>query len=87
MKLPVWDGSDVPGEIICMKDDTVYKVISGDDLVESYSLHESNGFYSASQGFFDMLRNGERPVSDVISGKDSVEISDCIRFRKTKYAK
>lgn len=81
--LPVWSGTDTPGELVCMKDGEEYKRISGDDLVPVYTLYESNGYYAESQIFFDELRSGERPASDVISGKASVEIAQAIRERKT----
>ena len=85
--LPVWGGADAPGELVCFKEKKVYKRISGDDLVKQYTLHESNGFYAESQVFFDELRAGKRPKSDVISGKSSVEIARCIRTRQNYYSR
>lgn len=87
LKIPVWDGSDVPGELICMHDDKVYKTVSGNELIDEYTIYEANGFYQESQSFFDLLRNGERPVSDVASGASTVEIMKCIRERITEYKK
>lgn len=83
--LPVWGGADAPGKLVCMKGGAEYKTIEGGDLVGEYSLHESNGFYDESASFFDLLRAGERPESDVITGKTSVEIAHFIRQRKDKY--
>ena len=85
--LPVWGGVDAPGKLVCMKDGQVYKTISGDELVGEYTLHESNGFYNESADFFDMLRERKRPVSDIISGMDGVELARCIRERKEVYKK
>ena len=79
--LPVWSGNDTPGELVCMKDGVNYKTISGNDLVKQYTLFESNGYYAESEIFFDELRSGERPVSDVITGHSSVKIAECIRNR------
>ena len=83
--LPVWGGADTPGELVCYKEHQEYKRISGNDLVKQYTLHESNGFYAESQMFFDELRAGMRPESDVITGKSSVEIAQCIRNRQEYY--
>lgn len=81
--LPVWSGTDTPGELVCMKDGVEYKRISGNDLIPEYTLFESNGYYAECRIFFDELRAGVRPVSDVITGKASVEIAQAIRERKT----
>ena len=79
--LPVWSGNDTPGELVCMKDGITYKTISGNDLIKQYTLFESNGYYAESQIFFDELRSGKRPESDVITGHSSVTIAECIRRR------
>ena len=79
--LPVWSGNDTPGELVCMKDGVVYKTISGNDLIKQYTLFESNGYYAECQIFFDELRNGKRPISDVFTGNSSVKIAECIRKR------
>lgn len=85
--LPVWGGADAPGELVCFKERQEYKRISGDELVKQYTLHESNGFYAESQMFFDELRAGKRPESDVITGRSSVEIAQCIRDRQEHYSR
>lgn len=85
--LPVWGGVDAPGKLVCMKNGEIYKTIAGTELVKEYTLYETNGFYDESAEFFDMLRNGQRPESDVISGLTSVELAHCIRQRKEKYIK
>ena len=70
-----------------MHEDKIYKTVSGDELISEYSLHEANGFYQESQSFFDMLKKGKRPESDVITGASTVDIMQCIRERKTDYKK
>lgn len=83
LELPVWGGMDAPGRLVCTQGRTVYKTVYGD----KETMHESNGFYNESAGFFDALRAGERPASDVISGASSVAISHCIRQKKSEYVK
>lgn len=83
--LPVWGGADAPGELVCFKERQEYKRISGDNLIKQYTLHESNGYYAESQIFFDELRSGKWPESDVITGKSSVEIMTCIRERRNYF--
>lgn len=81
LKLPVWEGIDMPGELVCTKNGKVYKTIKGEELVQEYTLHESNGFYDESRIYFDELRGGKWPVSDVLTGQTSVAIARCIRDR------
>lgn len=83
LELPVWGGMDTPGRLVCTRGKTVYNTICGD----KETMHESNGFYDESAGFFDALRAGKRPDSDVISGAASVAISHCMRQKKGEYIK
>ena len=79
--LPVWGGLDAPGRLECLHKGKLYKTVEGG----AYTLHESNGFYDESRLFFDALRSGERPESDVISGLAAVEIARAMRERKDCY--
>lgn len=79
--LPVWGGLDAPGRLECLRNGKIYKTVEGG----AYTLHESNGFYDESRLFFDALRAGERPESDVISGLAAVEIAACMRKREKHY--
>lgn len=81
LELPVWGGMDAPGKLICTHKGETYKTILGD----KHTLHESNGFYDESRIFFESLRRGERPCSDVITGGSSVAIAHCIREKKNSY--
>lgn len=45
----------------------------------------SNGFYDENAHFFDCIRKGIRPIDDIASGLQAVEIADCIRNRKNSY--
>ena len=40
-----------------------------------------NGFYHENAAFFDTIRAGQRPVGDVASGLQAVEIADAVRQR------
>ena len=85
VQLPIAGGIDIPGKLVCMKNGKIYKTILGEELVQEYTLHESNGFYNESRIFFDELRQGKWPVSDVITGQTSVAIAQCIREKKELY--
>lgn len=46
-----------------------------------------NGFYGENAHFFDCIRAGIRPVDDIASGLQAVEIAECIRNRREYYEK
>lgn len=48
-------------------------------------LFVESGFYRENAHFFDCVRTGVRPVDDIASGLQTVEIADCIRKRKESY--
>lgn len=80
-ELPVWNGIDMPGRLVCTKNGTAYKTITGD----RESLFESNGFYAENATFFDLIKRGKKAYSDVATGIQSVEIADYLRKRKPEY--
>lgn len=83
LELPVWGGMDMPGKLVCTKGRDIYKTLIGD----KETMFESNGFYNESSVFFDSIRTGKPPYSDVITGGSSVAIADHIRQRKAFYNK
>lgn len=52
---------------------------------EKAELFVESGFYGENAHFFDCVRAGIRPVDDIASGLQTVEIADCIRKRKEIY--
>lgn len=45
----------------------------------------SNGFYGENAHFLECVQKGIRPVDDIASGLQAVEIADCIRKRKNDF--
>lgn len=86
MHLPVWGSPDLPGRLIHMHNNEVLADLSGSDITDGEELFETNGFYAENASFFDDIRAGRRPVDDIRSGLQSVEIADCIRRRLEEYA-
>lgn len=72
------DGS---GSILVAEKNQV--VLREDALEEEFFV--SNGFYGENAHFFDCIRGGIRPQGDIASGLQSVEIAECIRYRKDSY--
>jgi myo-inositol 2-dehydrogenase/D-chiro-inositol 1-dehydrogenase len=85
LNVPVWGGMDTPGRLLHVKGDKVVSDISGLALSSVQELYETNGFYDENASFFDDIRSGRKPVNDVRSALQSVEIAECIRYRKAEY--
>lgn len=83
VELPVWGGMDIPGKITCSYMGNVYKTIIGD----KDAMYECSGFYDENVTFFEKLRSGAVPFSDVATGIQSVEIADLLRNRVKEYVK
>lgn len=82
-ELPVWGGIDMPGKLMCIKNDAVYKTVTGKEI----TMFESSGFYQENASFFDLIKQNGTPFSDVITGVQPVEIAGCMRDRKAYYVK
>ena len=52
---------------------------------EETELFVQSGFYGENANFFDCVRTGVRPVDDIASGLQTVEVADCIRKGKESY--
>jgi predicted dehydrogenase len=87
LNVPVWGGMDTPGRLLHVEKDKVVSDISGHALSTVHELYETNGFYAEDASFLDDIRAGKKPVNDVQSALQSVEIAECIRNRKSEYNK
>jgi predicted dehydrogenase len=74
---------DMPGKLTQLVGNKLVLVISGEEAAEDFML---NGFYHENKRFFDDIRGGKKPVGDIASGLQSVEIADCIYRREARYA-
>jgi predicted dehydrogenase len=83
--LPYQDSLDAPGRLLHYRDNALVKEISGGELCGSLEIFETNGFYREDEAFFDAIREGKQPVSQLRSAIQSVELGDCIRRRIPYY--
>lgn len=83
LETPVWGGADVPGKLECLNGGRVYKSITGKES----EMFECSGFYDENASFFDIVRSGAEPSSDVETGIQSVDIADYMRKRLPSYSK
>lgn len=85
LNLPVWNGLDTPGSLICTHKGDVIKHISGSELCDSDEIYITNGFYNENAMFFDQLKSGKKIKDDIYSAIQSVEIAEFMRKGKKQY--
>lgn len=83
LETPVWGGADIPGKLTCLHDGTAYKIINGTES----EMFECSGFYDENASFFDIIRSGAEPSSDVSTGIQSVDVANYMRNRLPSYKK
>ncbi len=87
LNLPVWNGFDTPGSLVQIVKGTVVSEVSGPEAAGSEEDFILNGFYAENAAFFEDIRSGRLPPGNIESGRQSVEIAQMIRERKTEYIK
>ena len=83
LSLPLW--GEFPGFLRLYENDALALDISGAELCPSGEKFVVNGFYDENASFFDDLRAGRKPAGDVENARQSVEIMQCIRERRSDY--
>lgn len=81
LETPVGCGIDMSGKLICTYRGDNYKIVTSG--VNDRTV--CTGFYHESAEFFDIIRGGKAPESDIDTGIQSVEIADCLRKRIPSY--
>ena len=85
LSIPISRAYDCPGRLLHVEKGETKEDISGDTLHPGAEMFEQSGFYGENASFLDDLRAGRRPVGDIRSGLQSVEIAECIRLRHAEY--
>ena len=83
--LPYNDSCDSPGIYLHYRNDKLQKQISGEEICGSTELFMTNGFYQEDAAFFDAVKAGRQPESNLYSAIQPVEIADYIRKREKYY--
>lgn len=87
VELPFWNNLDVPGRLRGIKGNEVFADVSGSELIDTGEMFEEMGFYEENRSFFELIRSGIKPFSDLESGLQSIEIAECLEKRIPLYEK
>ena len=85
--MPYGASQDSPGRFFHYRDDKLVKAISGEEISGSSEIFMTNGFYQEISSFFDAVKAGRQPESNLQSSLQSVEVADCMRRRVREYKK
>lgn len=85
LQLPIWNGYDAPGHLQHIHKGALVSDDSGPQISGSNEDFILNGFYAENEAFLEDIRAGRHPVGDVRSARQSVEIAQCIRERRSEY--
>lgn len=82
---PMWKGYDDPGRLVHLEKGKVVEEFTGDTVCDGDEVFMNGGFYNENCVFFDDIRAGRKPVGDLRSTVQSVEIQECITNRVAEY--
>jgi myo-inositol 2-dehydrogenase/D-chiro-inositol 1-dehydrogenase len=87
MHVPMVGTIDAEGKLMHIQSNEIKLDISAKDVSDSTEMFVTNGFYGENASFFDDVRAGRKPVNDLKSSLQSVEVAECIRNRVREYSK
>ena len=85
LHLPAGNGLDGCGSLLTVSNGNITDKITGLQAAGSDEDFVLGGFYAENAAFFDAIRSGRLPSNNIESGRQSVEIAQCIRERRTEY--
>ena len=77
------NGLDAPGWLRRYQENRLDEEISGAQLAGSEESYILNGFYAEDEAFFDAVQAGRPPRDDLVSARQSVEIMQALRERRS----
>jgi myo-inositol 2-dehydrogenase/D-chiro-inositol 1-dehydrogenase len=87
LKIPIWNAFDAPGSLVHVREGQIIGTYSGPEVSAGAEDFVLNGFFQEDAQFFNDIRNGRAPRGNIQSGRQSVEIAQCTRDRRVRYAK
>jgi myo-inositol 2-dehydrogenase / D-chiro-inositol 1-dehydrogenase len=85
LSLPIWNGPDSPGRLQRLERGKIVYNHDGYGITGSGEDYILNGFYGENESFFEAVRAGQMPEDDLYSARQSVEVMQSIRGRKSYY--
>ena len=85
LHVPMWSGVDSPGRLWQFAGGRLLAELDGGQLGDGGALFELGGFYRETAEFLDALAAGRAPSPSLRESRQSVEIAQRIRERRTEF--
>jgi myo-inositol 2-dehydrogenase / D-chiro-inositol 1-dehydrogenase len=85
LKVPMWGAFDSPGRLQHLERGTLVADLTGDTLSDGALPFELGGFYDEYVGFLGDLAAGRPPRPSLRETRQSVEMAEAIRHRRSEY--
>jgi predicted dehydrogenase len=85
LDLPLSNSLDLPGRLQHIEKDKRQQDVTGEEISDGSEMFELNGFYAENAAFFDAIRSGVTPEGDLRSARQSVEVAQCVRERRSMF--
>lgn len=85
LHLPLSNSLDLPGRLQHIERNVRKLDVLCEITSRGGEMFEANGFYDENAAFFDAVRKGVRPVGDLRNARQSVEIAQYLRERRSEY--
>jgi myo-inositol 2-dehydrogenase/D-chiro-inositol 1-dehydrogenase len=85
LEIPMWNAFDAPGRFVHLARGTVVEELSGPHEGEGAAPFELGGFYDQYVAFFDALTEGRTPTPTLAETRQSVEIAEAMRARRSEF--
>jgi myo-inositol 2-dehydrogenase / D-chiro-inositol 1-dehydrogenase len=84
LHLPMWTGVDSPGRLWHFTGGTLAADLGGDRVGDGTALFELGGFYRETAAFLDAVAEGREPSPSLAETRQSVEVAQCMRERRSE---
>jgi myo-inositol 2-dehydrogenase/D-chiro-inositol 1-dehydrogenase len=85
LHVPMWAGVDFPGRLWHFECGKLGADVGGDEVGDGTALFELGGFYRETVAFLDAVAAGRAPSPSLRESRQSVEMAEHLRARRTGY--
>ena len=87
LNIPIWNAFDAPGSVVHVRKGVIVGKYAGPEISAGAEDFILSGFYAENAQFFNDIRSGRAPRGNIESGRQSVEIAQFIREKRTSYSR
>ena len=85
LEVPMWNGHDTPGRLAHLARGSIVEDIRGPREGDGAAPYELGGFHDQYRAFFAALTAGRPPAPSLAATRQSVEVAEAIRSRRSEY--